>query len=163
MAHFLLFWALFYLLHYYNSFNQTYRQEAAWKSKCLDIKPCSLTAARDYCHRQTILLNYLDNYQERIPNKYWTLLNCLSSSVCEYIEECTDFNIDIRKLDTLFIKMPNEMFTRQVLATRQQRPEVSLDKFFRELEKLKRNSNFKDYIGLRNAVTKLCEMPSFQA
>ena len=118
--------------------------ESVWKLKCLDIEPSSPTAGKDYCHWWTILLNYIEDFPNKVPNKYWALLRSISSRVIEYIEGYTDFEVAIEKLDTLFIKTPNEAFARHLLASRWQKPGESLDKFFRELEKLKKNCNFRD-------------------
>ena len=43
------------------------------------------------------------------------------------------------------MKTPNNVFARHLLAMRQQKLGESLDEFFRELEKLKKNCNFSDY------------------
>ena len=83
--------------------------ETVWKPKCLEIEPSSLTAARDYCHWRTIL-NYVENFHDKIPNKYQALLSCISTRVFKYIERYTDFEVAIGKLDALFIKTPNEVF-----------------------------------------------------
>ena len=117
--------------------------ETAWEPKCLDIEASSPTTARYYRHWRTILLNYID-FHDKIPNKYRALLSCLSSRVFEYIKGYTDFEVAIEKLDALFIKIPNKVFVRQLLATRRQKPGESLDEFFREVEKLKKICNFRD-------------------
>lgn len=86
-------------------------------------------------------MNFFDNYKEKIPNKYQALLSCTSSNVFEYIQGRTDFDTAILNLDDLFVKTPNEIFTEHLLAMRWQK----LEEFFRELEKLKKNCNFKDH------------------
>lgn len=47
----------------------------------------------------------------------------------EYQERSTDLDMTIQKLDNLFLKTP-KVFTRHLLATRQQKPGESLDKIF---------------------------------
>ncbi|XP_064103977.1 uncharacterized protein LOC135213780 [Macrobrachium nipponense] len=50
-----------------------------------------------------------------------------------FIEEC----------ERLYVKIPNEIFARHLLATRQQKPGESLDEFMRELRKLSKDCNLK--------------------
>ena len=86
--------------------------ETVWKPKFLAIEPSSLTAARDYRHWRTILVNYIEDFHDKIPNKYQALLTCISSRVFEYVEGYPDFEVAIEKLDTLFITIFNEVFAR---------------------------------------------------
>ena len=145
-----------FILFYHNLFNKP----KAWKPKCLDIEPSSPTAARDHHHWWTILLNYIEDFHDKIPNKYRAILSCITSRVFEYIEGYTDFKVAIEKLDAIFIKMPNEVFARHLLAMRRLKLGESLDEFFRGLEKLKKNCNFRDHTAEEYMVMKLCSMPS---
>ena len=129
--------------------------ETMRKPKFLDIEPSSPTAAKDYCHWWAILLNYID-FHDKIPNKYQALLSCIGSRVFEYIKGYTDFEVAIEKLDALFIKTPNEVFARHLLAMRRQKPGKSWTKIFRELEKLK-NCNFKDHTAEECGNKAMCD------
>ena len=123
---------------------QNKSMQTVWKPKCLEKEPCSLTAARDYRHWRTILLDYID-FHSKISNKYRAVLRCISSRVFEYIGGYTDFEVAIEKLDTLFIKTPNKVFAKHLLATRRPKPGESLGEFFREFGKTKKNCNFRDH------------------
>ena len=46
-------------------------------------------------------------------------------------------------LEGLYIKSPNEIFARHLLATRRQQPGESLDEFFQSLRKLSKDCNLK--------------------
>ena len=47
----------------------------------------------------------------------------------EYIEDCDDYDSALEVLDQLFIKKPNEIFARHLLATRQQKPGETVVEF----------------------------------
>ncbi|XP_064111373.1 uncharacterized protein LOC135218855 [Macrobrachium nipponense] len=62
----------------------------------------------------------------------------------DYVKsECADFESAITILERLFVKTPNEVFARHLLATRRQKPGESLDEFLRELRKLSKDWNLK--------------------
>ena len=68
----------------------------------------------------------------------------VSHNVYEYIEECTDYDSAVRVLEQLFVKTPNEIFARNLIATRRQKPGESLTEFLIELRKLSKDCNLKD-------------------
>ncbi|XP_071530459.1 uncharacterized protein [Panulirus ornatus] len=57
--------------------------------------------------------------------------------------ECKDFDHAITTLEDLYVKIPNEIFARHLLATQQQRPGELFDEFLRELCKLSKDCNLK--------------------
>ena len=60
----------------------------------------------------------------------------MSHSVYDYVEDCTDYNSVVAILKKLYVKTPNEIFARHLLATRRQQSGESLDEFLLELRKL---------------------------
>ena len=66
-------------------------------------------------------------------------MNCVSSSVYEYIEECDTYDSAKSILEKLYVKTPNVIFSRHLLATRKQKPGESLDEFLREVRKLSKD------------------------
>ena len=68
----------------------------------------------------------------------------MSHNVYEYIEDCKDYKSAITVLEQLFVKTPNEIFARHLLATRQQKSGETLAEFLQELRKLSKNCNFKN-------------------
>ena len=64
----------------------------------------------------------------------------VSASVYELIEDCTDCDAAMLKLQRYYVKQPNVVFSRQLLATRKQKPSESLQEFLQAL--LFRTENF---------------------
>ncbi|XP_064080564.1 uncharacterized protein LOC135197423 [Macrobrachium nipponense] len=84
----------------------------------------------------------LKKSEDAAPDKLRALVNCVSPSVYELIEDCSTFESAIAKLESAYVKLPNEVFARHVLATRRQQSGESLDEFLRELHKLSKDCNF---------------------
>ncbi|XP_076055154.1 uncharacterized protein LOC143033545 [Oratosquilla oratoria] len=115
--------------------------EKLLKPAPLDLDPSSSTAAREWRHWYKTFSNFIQECGENAPDKLRTLVNCVSHNVYEYIEECTNYDSAISVLQKLYVKTPNEIFARHLLATRQQKPGESLDEFLRELHLAQRNAN----------------------
>lgn len=75
-----------------------------YKPRVFDIDPNSTHAAREWRHWRTIFTNYLDDYQDRIPNKLRALISCVSPTAFEFIESCKDIESALNRLDAIYIK-----------------------------------------------------------
>ncbi|XP_076061516.1 uncharacterized protein LOC143037271 [Oratosquilla oratoria] len=117
--------------------------EKLLKPARLDLDPSSSTAAREWRHWSKTFSNFIQECGKNAPDKLRTLVNCVSHNVYEYIEECTNYDSAISVLQKLYVKTPNEIFARHLLATRQQTPGEFLDEFLRELRKLGKDCNLK--------------------
>ena len=117
--------------------------EKLLKPARLDVDPNSPTAGREWKHWHKTFSNFIEECGENAPDKFRTLVNSVSYSVFEYIEDCTDFESAIAILEGIYLKTPNEIFARHLLATRQQRVGESLDEFLRELTKLGKDCKFR--------------------
>ena len=115
-----------------------------WRPKVLEIDPSSTTAAKEWRHWRRVFTNYVEDYKDKIPDKLRALISCVSADTYEFIESCDNYDAALSKLDAIYIKTPNEIFARHMLATRKQKSSESIGDFFRELEKLRRDCNFKD-------------------
>ncbi|GAB1599994.1 uncharacterized protein LOC115215493, partial [Argonauta hians] len=115
-----------------------------YKPRTLDIDPNSTNASREWRHWKTILNNYIEDYGTRIPNKLRALISFLSPLAFEMVENCTDFKSAMDRLESVYVKKPNEVFARHLLATRKQRSDETLNDFFESLERLRRDCNFRD-------------------
>ena len=62
----------------------------------------------------------------------------------DYIEDCADYDAAVETLTQLYIKTPNEIFARHLLATRIQKPGETLTEFLQELRKLSKDCNIKN-------------------
>ncbi|XP_066980104.1 uncharacterized protein [Macrobrachium rosenbergii] len=109
----------------------------------LDTDPSSPTAAKEWKHWHRTFQNFIEESGEAAPNKLRALVNCVSPSVYELIEDCVTYEGAVAKLESVFVKLPNEIFARHVLATRRQQSGESLDEFLIELHKLSKDCNFK--------------------
>ncbi|XP_076052612.1 uncharacterized protein LOC143032026 [Oratosquilla oratoria] len=109
----------------------------------LDTDPSSPTAAKEWKHWHRTFQNFMEESGETAPNKLKALVNCVSPSVYELIEDCATYEGAVAKLESVYVKLPNEIFARHVLATRRQQSGESLDEFLRELHKLSKGCNFK--------------------
>ena len=48
----------------------------------------------------------------------------------DYVEDCTDYDSVVETLEGLYIKSPNEIFARHLIATCQKQPDESQEEFF---------------------------------
>ncbi|XP_068234199.1 uncharacterized protein [Palaemon carinicauda] len=117
--------------------------EKLWKPARLDLDPSLPSAAKEWRHWRKMFSNFIQECGERAPNKLRRLVNYVSHNVYEYIEECVDYDTAISTLGKLYVMAPNEIFTRHLLATRQQKAGETLDEFLRELRKLGKDYNLK--------------------
>lgn len=84
---------------------------------------------------------YVEDYDEKILNKFRVLISCVIPTVFKVIDTCSDYESGLDKLDAIFIKTANEILARYLLSNRKQEPNVNLVDFFRWLDKLRRNCN----------------------
>ena len=111
------------------------------KPSRLDTDPSSPTAAKEWKHWYRTFMNFIKESGDSAPNKLRALVNCVSLNVYELIEDCESA---VAKLERSYVRLPNEVFARHLLATRQQQSGESIDEFLRELYKLSIDCNFKD-------------------
>ena len=94
-------------------------------------------------HWRRTFENFIDECGEQAPDKFRSIVNCVSADVFEYIKECSTYEEVIGTLQKLSVKTPNEIFARHQLLTSRQQPEESLDNVLQELRKLNKNCNYK--------------------
>ncbi|XP_064093783.1 uncharacterized protein LOC135206291 [Macrobrachium nipponense] len=117
--------------------------EKLLKPTRLDLDSSSPSAAKEWRHWPKTFNNFIQECGEMAPNKLRTLVNYVSPNVYEYIEECVNYDTAISTSEKLYITAPNEIFTRHLLATRQQKGGETLDEFLRELHKSGKDCNIK--------------------
>lgn len=117
----------------------------------LDIDPSSAKATKHFKH----WLKTFTDFVTRIlaipraegvaePNKLEILCAFVSADVYELIEGCDSYDTAIAKLKDCFIKTPNIIFARHLLATRKQKTGESLEEFLQELHTMSKNCNFRN-------------------
>lgn len=77
-------------------------------------------------------------------NKLQLLVNHVSPDVFTYIEDCETYDAAIEVLKNIYVKPPNTVFARHLLATRRQQDGESLDSFLQALKDLSKDCNFTD-------------------
>ena len=115
------------------------------KLSCLDIDPNSTTAAKEWKNWLRTFENFIQaecGTGEDAPDKLKFLVNCTSSTVFDFIEDCTTYEEAKQVLQGLYAKPKNEIFALYLLSTRRQQPGESLTEFFQELKKLSKDCNF---------------------
>ena len=114
----------------------------------LSLDPNSPSAGKEWKHWIRTFENYLASFPERaedeIPvNKLHLLINSVAYDVYDFIEECVTYESAIRVLENLYVKTPNEIFARHLLATARQAPGQSLNDFVQKLQGLGKDCNFR--------------------
>ena len=90
------------------------------KPSRLDIDPNSTTAAKEWKHWLRTFENFIQECGsgEDAPDKLRFLINCTSSTVFDFIEDCTTYEEAKQVLQELYAKPKNEIFARYLLSTR---------------------------------------------
>ena len=117
----------------------------------LDLNASSPSASREWRHWFKTFENYIEVLdaslaEERRIDRLKALVNSVSHQVFEYIEESAAYEAAIAKLQDLYIKVPNEVFARHLLATTKQQSGQTLE-FLLSLQKLARDCNFRTVSG----------------
>ena len=108
-----------------------------------DLDPNSPSAAKEWKHWHRTFRNFIDECDENAPNKFRTLVNYVSHKVYDCIDDCADYDAAIETLTQMYIKTPNEIFARHLLATRRKKSGETLTEFLQELRKLSKDCNLK--------------------
>ena len=98
-------------------------------------------AAKQWKYFQKTFSNFLTAVGEN-ANKLQLLVNHISPDVYLLIEECLTYEQAITTLRKLYVKPPNEVYARHLLATRVQQESESLDSFLQALKDLSKDCNF---------------------
>lgn len=113
------------------------------KPSKLDVDPNSPTASKEWKHWHRAFTNYIEECGESEADRFKILVNCISYTVYDQIQECSDYESAIKVLQNLYVKSPNVALARHLLATRKQHPGESLDDYLQELRKLSKDCNLK--------------------
>ena len=114
------------------------------KPERLDLDSNSPTAAKEWKYWLRTFNNFIAECGNGAPDKYRTIINLITHNVFDYVEDCVDFDSVVKTLQNLYIKTPNEIFARHLLANRRQQSGESLDEFLQQLRKLSIDCNLKD-------------------
>ena len=79
---------------------------------------------------------------EDAQDKLKFLVNCTSTTIFDFVEDCTTYEEAKQILQELYAKSENKIFARYLLSTRRQQSGESLTEFLQELKKLSEDCNF---------------------
>ncbi|KAK3881237.1 hypothetical protein Pcinc_014319 [Petrolisthes cinctipes] len=115
-----------------------------------DCDPGTPSATLEWNHWFRTFGNFLAALPQENLDKLGILLNYVSSKVYDTIAECDTYESAISTLKSQYVKTPNEVFARHLLATRRQKEGETLDEFFRALKVLSRDCNFKTVTAVQH-------------
>ena len=76
-------------------------------------------------------------------NRRGLLVNFLTTSAYQYIEDCETYEAAVAELKRVYVKTKNNVFARHLLATRRQLPGESLQQFLQVLKTLSKDCSFR--------------------
>ena len=89
------------------------------------------------------MASFPERVEAEIPvNKLRLLTNLVAYDVYDYIKECVTYESAIPVLENLYVKTPNEIFARHLLAIARQTPGQSLNDFVQKLQGLGKDCSF---------------------
>lgn len=113
-----------------------------------EADPNSPNAAKEWMHWFKTFQNFLSSIPSSETGclgeeeKLRLLINYISHSVYELINDYTSYTECVDVLQNVYVKQPNELFARHLLATRRQRSGESINQYLLELQLLSKNCNF---------------------
>ena len=75
------------------------------KPERLAVDPNSPTAAKEWRFWHQTFKNFLTLCGNDAPDKYLTIINLMSHSVYDYVEDCTDYNSVVAILEKLYVNI----------------------------------------------------------
>ena len=115
----------------------------------LDVDPSSQNAPKQFKHWLKVFSDFVAGCvrqaagQDGQPqvDRLRILFAYVSADVYEFVEGCETYEGAIDKLKSVYIKTPNVIFARHVLATRKQKQGEKLRDFFQQLHVLSKDCN----------------------
>ena len=124
--------------------------ERLLKPDRLNTDPNASPASKKWLHWLWTFENFLTVLPQKGLDKLSVLTNYVSPKIFVYIEECTEYDRAIVVLKELFVKPKNEIFARNVLATRSQQIAESLDEYLQVLKTLSKDCNYQVVTAVQN-------------
>ena len=111
------------------------------KPRCFETDHNAPDAEKQWKYFYKTFTNFLTAVQGD-ENKLQLLVNHISPDIYPLIEDCLTYDQAIATLRKIYVKPPNEVYSRHLLATRVQQEGESLDSFLQALKDLSKNCNF---------------------
>ena len=116
-----------------------------------DVEPSASNSSRLWAHWFKIFTNFLESLNNvEAAGKLRLLINHVSSTVYEYISECSTYDDALKTLKDLYDKPCSEVFARHKLLTCSQKDGESLDQFMHSLKQLCKDCDFKKVDASQN-------------
>ncbi|KAK3726270.1 hypothetical protein QZH41_003048 [Actinostola sp. cb2023] len=115
----------------------------------LETDPNSVGASKEWIHWKRTFENFLSVLSDKDVNKFGVLINFISPSIFQYVEECTTYEYAIEVLQNIYVKPRNEIYARYILATRRQQSNETLDEYLQALKSLSKDCNFKSVTAVK--------------
>ena len=107
-----------------------------------DILPNTPSSAKEFKHWFRTFEYYLEVLPNEGLDKLKVLINFVSPETFEYISDCTSYDSPIETIKNVYIKSPNTIFARHLLATRRQQHGETFDEYIQVLKIIAKNCNF---------------------
>ncbi|XP_055869763.1 uncharacterized protein LOC129923337 [Biomphalaria glabrata] len=117
--------------------------ERLFRPKELDIEPSSPSAAEKWLHWLRTFENFISSVSHCEIDKKKLLENYVSSSVFQYISECTTFEESIKVLQNVYVKPKSEIFARHMITLCRQENRQTVDSFLLKLKSMAKDCDFK--------------------
>ena len=114
-----------------------------------DAEPSDPQSGKQFKHWFKTLENFMQlvtaqGQEAQASNKLRLLCAYVSANVYEMIEDCETYDAAIQKLRGIYVKSPNIVFARHLLATRKHKPEETLQDFLHALHTLSKDCNLRN-------------------
>ena len=108
-----------------------------------DILPHTASSTKEFKHWLRTFEYYLEVLPSEGLDKLKVLINFISPEIFEYISDCSDYDSAIEATKNVYIKPPNTIFARHLLATRRQQNSETFDEYIQALKILAKDCNFR--------------------
>ena len=110
----------------------------------LEVSPNSPDATKIYKHWKTTFEYFLAVLPQDNLNKLHVLTNFVAPDIYDLFSQDTTYDNAMTTLNSNYVKAPNEIYSRHLLATRKQQPGESFDSYLTALKSLAKDCSFKD-------------------
>ena len=107
-----------------------------------DTLPNTPSSTKEFKHWFRTFEYYLEVLPNEGLDKLKVLINFISPEILEYISDCTSYDSAIETIKSVYIKPPNTIFARHLLATRRQQYGETFDEYIQALKILAKDCKF---------------------